>query len=57
MGWSPTELIQRHDVPGAQVAVLVSGQIEEHAAGVLSLRTRIETTTDTGAEIGERKRT
>ena len=52
MGWNLTELIQRHDVPGAQVAVLVNGQIEEHAAGVLSLRTRIETTTDSVFQVG-----
>src|SRR5688572_3479255 len=51
MGWNLTELIQRHDVPGAQVAVLVNGSIEEHAAGVLSLRTRIETTIDSVFQI------
>jgi CubicO group peptidase (beta-lactamase class C family) len=52
VGWNLAELIQRHDVPGAQVAVLVNGTIEEHAAGVLSLRTRIETTTDSVFQIG-----
>lgn len=52
MGWNLNELIQRHEVPGAQVAVLVNGQIEEHAAGVLSLRTRIETTVESVFQIG-----
>jgi CubicO group peptidase (beta-lactamase class C family) len=52
MGWNLTELIQRHNVPGAQVAVLVNGEIEEHAAGVLSLRTRIGATTDSVFQIG-----
>src|SRR5687768_10680413 len=52
MGWTLTELIQRHNVPGAQVAVLVNGESEEHAAGVLNLRTRIETTTDSVFQIG-----
>src|SRR5688500_7719205 len=32
--------------------MLVNGMIEEHAAGVLSLRTRIETTTDSVFQIG-----
>ena len=44
MGWNLAELIQRHTVPGAQVAVLVNGEIEEYVTGVPSLRTRIETT-------------
>lgn len=52
MGWSPTELMQRHDVPGTQVAALVNGQIEEHSAGVLSLLKRIETTTDSVFQVG-----
>jgi CubicO group peptidase (beta-lactamase class C family) len=52
MGRNPAELIQRHNVPGAQVAVLVNGEVEEYAAGVLSLRTRIETTTDSVFQIG-----
>ncbi|MEU0879469.1 serine hydrolase domain-containing protein [Lentzea sp. NPDC005914] len=52
MGWNLAELVQRHTVPGAQVAVLANGEIEEHAAGVLSLRTRIETTTDSVFQIG-----
>ncbi|MEV6240417.1 serine hydrolase domain-containing protein [Lentzea sp. NPDC051838] len=52
MGWNLAELIQRHDVPGVQVAVLINGQIDTQAAGVLSTRTRIETTTDSVFQIG-----
>ncbi|MDX8028860.1 serine hydrolase domain-containing protein [Lentzea sp. BCCO 10_0856] len=52
MGWNLAELIQRHKVPGAQVAVLANGEIEDHAAGLLSLHTRIETTPDSVFQIG-----
>lgn len=52
MGWNPRELIARHNVPGTQVAVLADGKITDGAAGVLSLRTRIETTTDSVFQIG-----
>ncbi len=40
------ELIEKHDVPGAQLAVLDGDAVTEVAAGVLSLRTRQPTTTD-----------
>ncbi|PRY29139.1 serine hydrolase domain-containing protein [Umezawaea tangerina] len=52
MGWNLGELIEEHDVPGAQVAVLVGGEIHDEAAGVLSLRTRVEATTDSVFKIG-----
>jgi CubicO group peptidase (beta-lactamase class C family) len=45
-------LIAEHDVPGAQVAVLAGGEVQNFAAGVLSLRTRVETTTDSVFKIG-----
>jgi CubicO group peptidase (beta-lactamase class C family) len=41
-----TELIQRHDVPGAQLAVLDGDAVTEVAAGVLSLRTGQPVTPD-----------
>ncbi|MCD4524858.1 serine hydrolase [Nocardioides sp. cx-173] len=40
------ELIRKHDVPGAQLAVLDGDAVTEVAAGVLSLRTGAPTTTD-----------
>ncbi|WP_199785968.1 MULTISPECIES: serine hydrolase domain-containing protein [Actinomycetes] len=52
MGWGPSELIAKYDVPGAQVAVLAGDEILDEAAGVLSLRTRVETTTDSVFKIG-----
>lgn len=52
MGWNLTELVARHRVPGAQVAVLANGKIEEHSAGVLNLRTGVETTPDSVFQIG-----
>ncbi len=52
MGWNLAELVQRHDVPGAQVAVLENGEIRDEAAGVLSLHTQVETTTDAVFKIG-----
>ncbi|SDM73172.1 serine hydrolase domain-containing protein [Allokutzneria albata] len=47
-----SELIVKYDVPGAQVAVLADGEIHDEAAGVLSLRTRVETTTDSVFKVG-----
>src|SRR5262245_41893369 len=41
-----SELIAKHEVPGAQLAVLDGDDIVESAAGVLSLRTGCPTTTD-----------
>ena len=39
-------------VPGASVAVVVDGEIVEHAVGLLSTATRVETTVDTVFQIG-----
>jgi CubicO group peptidase (beta-lactamase class C family) len=47
-----SELIAKYEVPGAQVAVLANGEIQDEAAGVLSLHTRVETTTDSVFKIG-----
>ncbi|MEU4804545.1 serine hydrolase domain-containing protein [Actinosynnema sp. NPDC023587] len=52
MGWNLGELVTKYDVPGAQVAVLADGEIQDEAAGVLSLRTRVEATTDSVFKIG-----
>jgi CubicO group peptidase (beta-lactamase class C family) len=41
-----TELIEKHNVPGAQLAVLDGDEIVETAAGVLSLRTNCPVTPD-----------
>ncbi|MEU0879468.1 serine hydrolase domain-containing protein [Lentzea sp. NPDC005914] len=46
------ELIEKYDVPGAQVAVLHDGEIHDEAAGVLSLHTKVETTTDSVFKVG-----
>lgn len=40
------ELIEKHNVPGAQLAVLDGDDVTEVASGVLSLRTRLATTPD-----------
>ncbi|MCP2323255.1 CubicO group peptidase (beta-lactamase class C family) [Hamadaea flava] len=52
MGWHLSELIAKHGVPGAQIAVLADGEIREETAGVLSLHTRVEATTDSVFKIG-----
>ena len=39
-------LVAAHEVPGASVAVLVDGQTVEASAGVVNLRTGVETTPD-----------
>lgn len=52
MGWDLSGLIAKYDVPGAQVAVLANGEIRDEAAGVLSLRTQVEVTTDSVFKIG-----
>ncbi|MFI7229364.1 serine hydrolase domain-containing protein [Nonomuraea angiospora] len=52
MEWNLGELVAKYDVPGAQVAVLANGEIQDEAAGVLSLRTRVEATTDSVFKIG-----
>jgi CubicO group peptidase (beta-lactamase class C family) len=46
LGAKLSELIAKHEVPGAQLAVLDGDEIVESAAGVLSLRTGCPTTTD-----------
>ncbi|MFD4672203.1 serine hydrolase [Lentzea sp. NPDC058450] len=46
MGWRLGELIGEHGVPGAQVALLSCGNVQDEVAGVLSARTRIEVTRD-----------
>jgi CubicO group peptidase (beta-lactamase class C family) len=45
-------LVEQHHVPGAAVAVLADGEVVEHAAGVLSLTTGVEATTDSVFQIG-----
>src|SRR4051794_35952694 len=45
-------LIEQYDVPAAAVAVLADGEVVDHAAGVLSMATRVEATTDTLFQIG-----
>lgn len=52
MGWGLGELVDKYDVPGAQVAVLADEEIRDEAAGVLSLRTRVEVTTDSVFKVG-----
>ncbi|GGU23271.1 serine hydrolase domain-containing protein [Lentzea flava] len=47
-----SELIAKHDVPGAQVAILADGEIRDEAAGVLSTRTQVPATTDSVFKIG-----
>ncbi|GAB2864188.1 serine hydrolase domain-containing protein [Lentzea nigeriaca] len=47
-----SELIAKHDVPGAQVAILADGEIHDEAAGVLSTHTQVPTTTDSVFKIG-----
>jgi dipeptidyl aminopeptidase/acylaminoacyl peptidase/CubicO group peptidase (beta-lactamase class C family) len=47
-----TELVAKHDVPGATIGVLHDGDIFEAAAGVTSLETKVPVTTDTVFQIG-----
>lgn len=44
--------IERHGVPGAQVAVLAGEEIAEAAAGVLNIATGVAATTDSVFQIG-----
>src|SRR3954451_7092028 len=46
------ELIAKHDVPGAAVAVLAGGEVIDSAAGVLSKATGVEATADSVFQIG-----
>jgi CubicO group peptidase (beta-lactamase class C family) len=52
MGWNLGDLLAKYEVPGAQVAVLADGEIRDEAAGILSLRTGVEATTDAVFKIG-----
>jgi CubicO group peptidase (beta-lactamase class C family) len=45
-------LIEQYDVPAAAVGVMVDGEVVEHAAGVLSMATGVEATTDSVFQIG-----
>ncbi|MFI5697975.1 serine hydrolase domain-containing protein [Kribbella sp. NPDC051586] len=45
-------LLAEHQVPGAAVGVLLGGEVVEHAAGVLSRATGVETTVDSVFQIG-----
>jgi CubicO group peptidase (beta-lactamase class C family) len=46
------DLVARHQVPGASVAVLAGGKIADAAAGVLSAATGVAATTDSVFQIG-----
>lgn len=46
------QLVERHDVVGAQVAVLVDDQVVDAAAGVLNVATGVPVTTDALFQIG-----
>ncbi|MFI9816858.1 serine hydrolase domain-containing protein [Saccharothrix variisporea] len=46
------ELVRRHGLPGAQVAVLVDGDVVDAAAGVLNLATGVPVTSDAVFQIG-----
>ncbi|GAB2560453.1 serine hydrolase domain-containing protein [Nocardia heshunensis] len=46
------ELIDKHEVPGAQVAVLADGEITDAAAGLLNTATGVAATTDSVFQIG-----
>ncbi|WP_433264579.1 serine hydrolase domain-containing protein [Actinosynnema sp. CS-041913] len=53
--WLPGRLaglVAESGVPGAQAAVLVDGEVVDAAAGVLSLDTEVETTTDAVFQVG-----
>ncbi|WP_037305793.1 serine hydrolase [Amycolatopsis orientalis] len=45
-------LLDRHQVPGAAIAVFADGEIVEHAAGVVNTSTGVESTTDSVFQIG-----
>jgi CubicO group peptidase (beta-lactamase class C family) len=46
------DLIARHEVPGASIAVLADGRVSTAAAGVLNLGTGVEATEDSLFQIG-----
>jgi CubicO group peptidase (beta-lactamase class C family) len=45
-------LIEQHKVPAASVAVLADGEVVDHAAGVLSMSTGVDATTESVFQIG-----
>ncbi len=45
-------LLERYDVPAAAVGVLADGEVVDHAAGLLSMSTEVEATTDSVFQIG-----
>jgi CubicO group peptidase (beta-lactamase class C family) len=45
-------LVEKYAVPGAVAAVLADGEVVDHAAGILSMSTGVETTTDSLFQIG-----
>jgi CubicO group peptidase (beta-lactamase class C family) len=47
-----TDLITKHGVPAASVAVLSGGEVSTAAAGLLNLNTRVEATVDSVFQIG-----
>ncbi|HZX06907.1 serine hydrolase domain-containing protein [Kribbella sp.] len=47
-----TDLITKHGVPAASVAVLAGGEVSTAAAGILNLNTGVEATTDSVFQIG-----
>jgi CubicO group peptidase (beta-lactamase class C family) len=53
-GWRPRldELVRRHQVPGASLAVLAGGEVTTLATGVLHKGTGVEVTTDSLFQIG-----
>lgn len=52
LGARLAELVARHQVPGASLAVLADGEVTTAAAGVLNLDTGVETTEDSLFQIG-----
>jgi CubicO group peptidase (beta-lactamase class C family) len=46
------QLLEQHHVPAAGVAVLADGEVADHAAGILNLRTGVEATTESVFQIG-----
>ncbi|MQA94013.1 MAG: serine hydrolase, partial [Streptosporangiales bacterium] len=45
-------LLEEHGVPGAAIAVASGGEVVDHAAGVLSMATGVEATTDSVFQVG-----
>jgi CubicO group peptidase (beta-lactamase class C family) len=45
-------LIQKYDVPAASIAVFADGEVSRAAAGILSLNTGVEATTDSVFQVG-----